>query len=390
MKTACAAGSQMPALTGLRFYLAVWVVVHHLCGGARMLEPFVRSFPGPVQTYLRSGFWAVGTFFVLSGFVLARGYAATVWNRASLLRYGAARIARIYPVYLFSLLVIAPFVYQDLFSAPPGRAVPGKLFLLINYSLALQGWTGTLPVHWNTPAWSLSCELFFYVCFPAVLLLWRFGGWRRSLGAAGAALVLPVVLPLAGLPEDWKPLTHFGDFLLGIALAGIYDLLLSRKPGLKGRGYWLYVPAAVLGAAVVALPGLVEPWSPPELLLRPLNAFLLLGLALGGGLVARVLSAPGSVLLGKASYALYILHIPVLWWYKRSWLFRLASPWPAGAAVIYIAGVVAISTLVFKLIEEPANRRLRTALAARFLPAPRRSLPAPLPDPHCEAESVPS
>ena len=370
MKTAPLPDQQLPALTGLRFYLALWVVVHHLCGGARMLEPVVRTFPGPVQTYVRSGFWAVGTFFVLSGFVLARGYAATAWNRASLIRYGAARVARIYPVYLVSLLVIAPFVYQDLFSAAPGHVVQGKLFLLINYGLALQGWTGTLPVHWNTPAWSLSCELFFYLCFPLVLLLWRSAGWRRSLGGAAAALLLPVLLPLVGMPETWKPLTHFGDFLLGIASAGLYDCLVRQRPGLVGHGYRLYLPAVAAGTALVAAPGLIDSWMPVEWLLRPLNAILLLGLALGGGMMAWVLSTPPSLLLGKASYALYILHIPALWWFKRSWLYKLASPWPAGAALVYIAGAVLVSALVFKLIEEPANRRLRRALVARLLPAP--------------------
>ena len=334
-----------------------------------MLEPCLRSFPGPVQTFVRSGFWAVGTFFILSGFVLARGYAATAWNRNSLIRYGAARVARIYPVYMFSLLVIAPFVYEDLFSTAQSRILQGKLLLLVDYSLALQGWTGTLPVHWNTPAWSLSCELFFYLCFPLVLLLWRCTGWRRSLGAAAAALLLPILLLLAGLPDDWKPLVHLGDFLLGIATAGVYDSLVRRRPGLVGQGYWLYLPAASLGIILIAAPSLVDRWTPLDVWLRPLNAILLLGLALGGGLVARALSTPPSLLLGKASYALYILHIPVLWWYKRSWIYHLASPWPAGAALIYIAGAVVISALVFKLIEEPANRHLRKALVARLLPA---------------------
>jgi peptidoglycan/LPS O-acetylase OafA/YrhL len=369
MRTAPLPGQQLPALTGLRFYLAAWVVVHHLCGGAHMLEPLVQTLPGPVQTFLRSGFWAVGTFFILSGFVLARGYAATSWNRNSLIRYGAARVARIYPVYMVSLLVIAPFVYQELFSSAPSRAFGDKVFLLVNYGLALQGWTGTLPVHWNTPAWSLSCELFFYLCFPLVLLLWRCTGWRRSLGAAAAAILLPILLPLAGLPEAWKPLLHLGDFLLGIASAGVYDSLVHRRPGLVGHGYWLYLPAASLGISLVAAPSLVDRWTPLDVWLRPLNAILLLGLALGGGPVARVLSTPPSLLLGKASYALYILHIPVLWWYKRSWIYRLASPWPAGAALVYIAGAVVISALVFKLIEEPANRHLRKALLAKLLPA---------------------
>jgi peptidoglycan/LPS O-acetylase OafA/YrhL len=149
----------------------------------------------------------------------------------------------------------------------------------------------------------------------------------------------------------------------------VYDSLVHRRPGLVGHGYWLYLPAASLGISLVAAPSLVDRWTPLDVWLRPLNAILLLGLALGGGPVARVLSTPPSLLLGKASYALYILHIPVLWWYKRSWIYRLASPWPAGAALVYIAGAVVISALVFKLIEEPANRHLRKALLAKLLPA---------------------
>ena len=360
----------LPALTGLRFYLAVWVVVHHLSGGAHMLEPWVRNFPEPVQVFLRSGFWAVGTFFVLSGFVLARGYASSSWDRASLIRYGAARVARIYPVYLVSLLILAPFAYQDLFLPAGGHALDGRAALVTNYTLLLQGWTGTLPVQWNTPAWSLSCELFFYLCFPLLLLLPRCTNWRRALAAAGAALALPILLRLGGLPDTWKPLVHLGDFLLGIASAGIYDALARSRPRLFGRGSWLYLPASALFIVLVSWSPSVEHWVPLDTLLRPLNALLLLGLALGGGIVARMLSTRPALLLGKASYAIYILHIPLLWWYKRSWVYRLASPWPVRASLLYIAGVIAVSTLVYRLVEEPANRRLRRALVSWLLPAP--------------------
>ncbi len=360
----------LPALTGLRFYLAVWVVVHHLSGGAHMLEPWVRNFPEPVQVFLRSGFWAVGTFFVLSGFVLARGYASSSWDRASLIRYGAARVARIYPVYLVSLLILAPFAYQDLFLPAGGHTLDGRAALVTNYTLLLQGWTGTLPVQWNTPAWSLSCELFFYLCFPLLLLLPRCTNWRRALAAAGAALALPILLRLGGLPDTWKPLVHLGDFLLGIASAGIYDALARSRPRLFGRGSWLYLPASALFIVLVSWSPSVEHWVPLDTLLRPLNALLLLGLALGGGIVARMLSTRPALLLGKASYAIYILHIPLLWWYKRSWVYRLASPWPVRASLLYIAGVIAVSTLVYRLVEEPANRRLRRALVSWLLPAP--------------------
>jgi peptidoglycan/LPS O-acetylase OafA/YrhL len=70
------------------------------------------------------------------------------------------------------------------------------------------------------------------------------------------------------------------------------------------------------------------------------------------------------VLEGKATYAIYILHVPLLWWYKRSFVYH-ALPGPAAAAV-FILAVVIVSTAVYVLIEEPANRALRRKAAARL------------------------
>src|ERR1700679_8633 len=73
-----------PALTGLRFWLAVWVILHHICGRGMMLEAWANALPAPVQQIIRGGYLAVSTFFVLSGFVLTRTYAHTRWDKRSL------------------------------------------------------------------------------------------------------------------------------------------------------------------------------------------------------------------------------------------------------------------------------------------------------------------
>jgi peptidoglycan/LPS O-acetylase OafA/YrhL len=60
------------------------------------------------------------------------------------------------------------------------------------------------------------------------------------------------------------------------------------------------------------------------------------------------------VYLGKSSYGMYILHVPLLWWYLR---------WSRDfSAALYIAGVVAISAAVYAVIEEPTHRWLRRSL----------------------------
>src|SRR5881227_700121 len=87
----------LPALTGLRFVLGLWVIMHHLTSPRMLLDHWNQTLPAAVQSLLRGGYLAVQTFFLLSGFVLAQNYASTRWNRQSLMRFGMARFARIYP-----------------------------------------------------------------------------------------------------------------------------------------------------------------------------------------------------------------------------------------------------------------------------------------------------
>jgi peptidoglycan/LPS O-acetylase OafA/YrhL len=346
----------LPALTGLRFVLAIWVIIHHLTGRGMMLEPWVHTLPAGLQALVRGGYLAVGTFFVLSGFVLARSYGEKSWNRGNLLRYGIARIARVYPGYLLSLAIVSPFIYRALFNG--GSAVDRRAALLADYGLVLQGWTGSLGVGWNTPAWSLSCEMFFYLSFPLAAVAVARAGWRQTIAVAAAATCLTRVLWACGVPDGIKPVIHLSDFLMGVAAARIYDLLGER--GWRRSGVWLYGPALVLSAALIARPD----WLPPRVdlnsALRPLNALLLIGLAIGGGTAARALSTRLAVYLGKASYAMYILHVPMLWWYLR-WA-REAS------ASVYISAVIAVSALVYRFVEEPANRWLRARVQVALQP----------------------
>jgi len=336
-----ARAAHLPALTGLRFLLALWVILDHLTGPGMMLDAPARALPYPLHALVRGGYLAVTTFFVLSGFVLARSYAGTAWNARSLLRYGVGRVARVYPVYALSLLMVAPFILAD----PAPRKAP----LVAAHGLLVQGWLGHLPVSWNTPAWSLSCEMFFYLLFPLAAVWMQGAGWRRTLAVAALTCCLTHIMWRLGISDSIKPLIHMADFLMGIAAFCAYDLLvrIPRRPA----GAWLYVPGIALGAALIAWPAVLP--SPIDLnsALRPLNALLLVGFALGGGFAARLLSSRVAVYLGKSSYAMYILHVPLLWWYSR-WTRQCSG-------VLYIGAVIAASALVYRFVEEPANRYLR-------------------------------
>lgn len=336
----------LPALTGLRFLLALWVILDHLTGPGMMLDASARALPYPIYAVIRGGYLAVTTFFVLSGFVLARSYAGTEWNGRSLLRYGMGRVARVYPVYVLSLLMVAPFILAD--------PVPRKAPLVAAHGLLIQGWFGHLPVNWNTPAWSLSCEMFFYMLFPLAAVWMQGAGWRKVSVVAAVTCCLTHIMWGAGISDGIKPLIHMADFLMGIAASCAYDLL-HRSPR-RPAGAWLYVPGLALGAALIAYPAVLPAPIDLNSALRPLNAILLVGFALGGGTAARVLSTRVAVYLGKSSYAMYILHVPLLWWYSR-WTHQFSGP-------VYIGAVIAASALVYRFVEEPANRYLRGLVPA--------------------------
>jgi peptidoglycan/LPS O-acetylase OafA/YrhL len=355
----------LPALTGLRFVLAIWVILHHLTGKGMMLEPWVQSLPPGLQLVVRGGYLAVGTFFVLSGFVLARSYGEKEWNRGNLVRYGIARIARVYPGYLLSLLIVSPFIYRSLFAGGAGSS--RRTELLADYGLVLQGWNGSLGVGWNTPAWSLSCELFFYVCFPALLMFFGKRTWPRIAIAAALSIVLPIALARMHVPAWWKPFYHTADFLVGIMASHLFDALAESRWTFKQIGIWLYGIAGSVGALIVAFPQYARGVSFPDLnsALRPVNVAILIGLAVGGGLPARMLSSRLLKYLGQASYSMYILHVPLLWWYSRYMWRSTSVASQTAAAALYIAGVIVISAAVFEFVEEPANRMIRRWAATR-------------------------
>jgi peptidoglycan/LPS O-acetylase OafA/YrhL len=359
----------------LRFVLGLWVILHHLTDSRMLLGHWNDSLPAAAQSLVRGGYLAVQTFFLLSGFVLAQSYATARWNPRSLTKFAVARFARIYPAYLLSLVMIAWFALQ--FVVKPGRTAGQKISVLADYAFVLQGWTGSLGVGWNTPAWSLSCEFFFYLCFPLLFLWLGRGGMRRILITLAAALVWPILLAHWGVPGVWKPIHHLADFVAGIGSARIYNWMSRSGMAPRRAGFWLSLGALLVGAALIVNAHMFDgTLMNLNTVLRPVNMALLIGLATGGGFLVRLLSTETAGYLGKASYSMYILHIPLLWWYSAYTTMRWGSAPPGWVGVVFIAVVIGFSIAVFEYVEAPANRWIRDWAAARMEQAPSQVLRA--------------
>jgi peptidoglycan/LPS O-acetylase OafA/YrhL len=350
----------MSALTGVRLPLALWIVAHHLSGPGRMLDPLTRAVP-PIAALLESAWVALTAFFAISGFVLTRRYLTTIWTRGHILTYVAARFGRIYPLYAFSLLLIAPIVIEHIRQDELGSPVQNT-GLVLNYVLLLQGWFRP-SVNWNTPAWSLSCEVFFYALAPLILCVARVATWPRVVATAGVACTAPIICRLTMEAPIPKALLYFGDFLIGVAAALLFERLQLTSGGRRRLGPWLYGAAVVGGTALLFSRDAIPSFLLFDTGVRLVSVLLVVGLACGGGWLVRMLSSQAVLAGGRASYAIYILHIPILWWYARSPLYRDLPSVHAG--LLYVAIVVLVSLLISRTYEEPANTVVR-AWCARW------------------------
>jgi peptidoglycan/LPS O-acetylase OafA/YrhL len=367
------APDELPALTGIRFPLALWVVTHHLSAPDKMLDVLIGRVEG-LQILIDAAWVALGLFFAISGFVLARRYRTTAWTGVSLIQFGVARFSRVYPLYLLSLLILAPIIHHAMAAGRLGDFTD-RLRVLSSYVLLLQGWSRP-PVDWNTPAWSLSCEVFFYACFPALVLLVRRLSWPRVVAAIGLALILPLLVRTSGMPTSIKPLVYLADFLIGVAIAGLCDLLRARDVDLSRPGPWLVaVPLASIPLLLVGRDALGS-YLILDTGLRVMNAALVLGLACGSGLICRILATRLLVAGGCAAYGIYILHVPMLWWYERSATMRALPPVAAGG--LFLVLVVAISMATAQYYERPAAAFVRRYLRFQRVPVGESSSTMPL------------
>ncbi|HET6762010.1 MAG TPA: acyltransferase [Longimicrobiaceae bacterium] len=378
------------ALTGLRFVAAMQVVLYHV------YLPRSAGAPGWVRALVGSGYVGVGLFFVLSGFVLAYNYLQPMaQGRVGRREFWAARFARVYPVYLLGLAAGMPwFVLWMLRVSTPHIAARWVAGVTAACLALVQGWAPQTVCALNCPGWSLSAEAFFYLLFPFLVLPIRRMSARGLAGLCVLAWLLALAAPLAYLalrPDGiahvgWNsstawllavkmnPLLRLPEFVIGVAagrlfLDGAFDRIRSGA-----------VEVAVAAALVAAL--LASPAVPYLLmhngLLAPLFAALIVVLAVGRGPVARVLSGRRMEMLGGASYALYILHVPINDWSGRlAARLGVAITWPSLYALVVSLVAIAISLAVFRWIEEPARRALRRRLSRREIPAGGAAIPSP-------------
>lgn len=364
--------SRLDSLTGLRFFAAFGVFLTHFVGsgaGGYGRTPLLY----PQSTY---GTHGVAFFFVLSGFVLT-----WMWRPGqSAGRFWWRRVARIVPLHL-ATSIVAIVVYY--------RPITPQTFELRPYLLSVflvQTWFPHIKPMFpgNGVSWTLSCEAFFYLCFPVIVALLAHRRRRHLLlvaaGLVTAALTWRVYSDLTmtyGM-SSWSlrtPVFRIWEFVLGIVLA-----LLVRR-GTVVPGNFLLAIGAFAGWVLVYFN--VRPYLPQAVaetvvyldqVMAPLLFAWVLGVAAKRDLSGRgsLFASKPLVLLGAWSFAFYLVHYFPL----RLATMAFGPREPSNANLFDLLGMalagVALSAACYYLIEHPAERRLR-GLFSRSGRAPDQS-----------------
>lgn len=369
----------LPALTALRFFAAAYVVAFHY-------TPYY--FPDADGSgFIGLGYSGVTFFFLLSGFILAYNYSdADLSQKPARTLFYRARFARVYPVFLLALVIHIPWFLAWTMKQPmPLTALMASGAVLA--PLGIHAWVPGAACSLDCPSWSVSVEFFFYALFPILLPLVLRNPKRIALATlafwvAAAALATAVWQASSGgvsliAPEPggirpvliaefvkYFPLLHLPEFIAGLLLYVAWrhvslptPLLLAVSAGfgaliVAGSGY---IPDPILHNGITMLA-----WAPLILACAAMRR---------GPICSRPL-----VFLGKISFALYLLHIPVFALLNTAdkvvlhgWLS--GRPW-AGIGLACLGSLV-VATLVHLLVEEPARRRiLRGARPALERPIP--------------------
>jgi len=346
----------LPALTGVRTLLALNIVFFH--------------FTPPHMHYLypliNNSYVFVGFFFLLSGYILAYNYA----DRAKPLvkrQFWLARFARLYPVYLLSLVLSFAMLQAEWHARSHGEFWAGVVLT----PLLLQGWSPALATFWNTVAWTLSAEVLLYAAFPWLVRL----PWPKTPGRLIALLLgvwalglVPHMLYLALNPDHltgpvnryssgfwlraikYTPLAYVCTFLAGVTLGKIQaGIKLTSQQRTFVAGASLALLAAFFATTVERVPYILMHGG----LLVPLFAALVIGLS-GQNVFATIFAWRPIVLLGQTSFCLYLLHFNAM---NLIRLYRLPERLHVAALDPWISYVIvlALAFAAMNLIERPAR-----------------------------------
>lgn len=332
-------------ITFTRFVAAMAIVISHF---NKDLFLYKISFISDI--FLRANV-GVSYFFILSGFIMIVAYHRK--EKIGYQDYYRNRVARIYPLYVVGLLLYLLTRYSDF-----------GFYNVFLYLSGIQSWIPGKALILNFPGWSISVEFLFYLLFPLlynyfyvkgnksiwviVILIWIGTQVFSNLYISSSSYKGPHTESHEFI--HYFPLWHINEFLIG-NLAGLF-FVKNRKE----KNYDLTIVLLFIG---IMLSLIFIPLNFHNGLMAVLFVPAIYMISCNNGVVTKVFSIKPLEFLGEISYAIYIIHIPLLY-ILRSVLwddFKISQSntvfW------IYMLVLMVVSAVFYEFIERPMRNYLK-------------------------------
>lgn len=300
----------------------------------------------------------VDLFFVISGFVMVTVTRGQFGSSLSAVDFLKRRVLRIYPIYWFySAIVLAVmFVMPQWVNSSTGHHA------YIVSSLLL--WpSGTLPL--LQQGWTLIYEMFFYLVF-ALMIAWVSERFLAPALAIWAGVTGALAYWLGSYVSSHPVLGTVANPLVFEFIAGCFVAMIW--PAMHG---WRAVIALVGAASSIVALFVVGRHVEPDTIIQwralyfGVPAFLLVLGAVSLERKTGRIAPRGLLLLGDASYSLYLSHVLVISAVGRLFSRVASAHSPVLGTLMCLGAAVVCGVLGFRLIEQPLNAQIKH----RFRPA---------------------
>ena len=308
--------------------------------------------------WISGGFVGVDVFFVISGFLITGIISKEIENqRYSILGFYRRRVLRIFPaltaVTIGTLIggyfVLTPREYVELAKSAAAVSVFSSNIYFWKSISYFQSANNFQPL---LHTWSLAVEEQYYLFFPVLLRLLS-PSRNRIVGALWLILVVSLGLAIFLVPV--KPNLAF--YLLPtraweLMLGGL--VAIGALPRISTR--LVAFAASLTGVALIVTPMFLYSGATPfpGIAALPPTVGTALVISSGGeGVVGKLLSLRGVVLVGQASYSIYLWHLPLI----AFAMYLTAGHIPTSTSLGLCAFSVAVGFISLALIERPFRTR---------------------------------
>ena len=340
----------------LRGFAALAVVVHHTGG-------YVKRYFEPTLLFedkFSIGFAGVDLFFVISGFIIHFTSKNYLNNPSKLKEYLKKRFIRVYPIYwiITTILFISSWLIVEILD---------KNIFSIGYPNTLIAYIQTyllLPLHFaiNPVTWTLSYELFFYLCFAILIIskrLWIIPALILAVSFYNIFIDVPEVVEVKLNYFNFIFSGYNFEFMFGFLIYPLYEKIKLSNI--------ISVILLIISISIIALFGYdIGDYDSYKRVLTfglPSGLTLLSLLNLENN---NAISFPKITLtLGDASYALYLIHFPMMLLMNKIPQilgYNFSAIQEVWYSYFIIISMVISSIYVHKWIEMPVAKKLNSLL----------------------------